>query len=379
MTDSIPFHMMEESNESSHLDLFVKQSEMKIAGPGSISNLIESKLAHAIGADKALLTPSGTAALEMIAILLDIKPGDEVIMPSWTFSSTATSFILRGAKIIFIDVELDTLNMSTIEVEKALSPRTKAIVTINYGGLPGDIELLSKLAKERNVHFVEDNAHGFGGSINGKSLGSFGGLSALSFHQTKNLQCGEGGALIINSKQFSARAEIIREKGTNRSSYIRGEIDKYTWRDIGSSYVVSEILARYLQSNLEDFNSKQFARRAIWERYENGFRSWSGPIGVRIPISQKSVTPACHSYWLLFPKPDDTSRFIDYMKQHSIGIARHYVPLHSAPAALKYNCIARGAMKNTNSLGEQLVRLPMYSGLSDDQVARVVETVGNFK
>lgn len=373
------FNKMENSKSSTDLNLFIQENQMKIAGPGNVSKNVESILSKLIGTKSTFLTPSGTAALEMIAILLDIKPGDEVIMPSWTFSSTATSFILRGAKIIFVDVELDSLNMNPIGVEKAISRKTKAIVTINYGGIPGDIESLSKLAKERNVHFVEDNAHGFGGSINGKSLGSFGELSALSFHQTKNLQCGEGGALTINEIKFSARAEIIREKGTDRSSFIRGEIDKYTWRDIGSSFVISEILAKYLQSNLEEFESNQSKRRATWKTYENALKGWAENIGAKVPVHDVSVIPACHAFWVLLPNPEVTLRFIDYMKKHSIGVSRHYVPLHSAPAALKYSCTTHGDMDNTNLLGEQLVRLPMYSSLSNDQVTRIVETVGNFK
>ena len=379
MNPHIPFHKMESATSTLDLNSFIELNPMKLAGPGKFSQSVETKLSQIIGSKSSLLTPSGTAALEMIAILLNIQPDDEVVMPSWTFSSTATAFILRGAKIVFVDVELDTLNMQPDLVENAITSKTKALVTINYGGLPGQIESLERIAQKNGLFFVEDNAHGFGGSINGKNLGNFGTLSALSFHQTKNLQCGEGGALIINSAEFRERSEIIREKGTNRSSYIRGEIDKYTWRDIGSSFVISELLASYLDLNLHSFELTQNARRTTWALYESHLAGWANDNGVKIPKSQQGVVPACHAFWIVLSTAEDSYRFIKHMETSSIGASRHYVPLHSAPAATNYHCRTYKSMENTDKLGEQLVRLPMYSSLSENEISRIIDTVKSFK
>ena len=378
MPTQIPFQILEENNQSWQLQDFIFSNPMALAGPGKHSDSVEAKLNELIGCNETLLTPSGTSALELIAILLDVGPGDEVIMPSWTFSSTANAFILRGAKIVFVDIELQTLNMNIHEVEDAITNKTKVIVTINYGGLPGELLQLHELTKKYGIELVEDNAHGLGGSLGEKKLGSFGSLSALSFHQTKNLQCGEGGALVINDPSYAGRAEIIREKGTDRSAFFRGEVDKYTWRDLGMSAVVSEILAAYLESNLNTFAASQAKRRQVWDLYQEGLADWALKNEVMRPDYPPEVTPAFHAYWLILPSLEQSKTFISYLRDIGIGAARHYVPLHSAPAASKYGSFPHSKMENTNIAGSKLVRLPLYSQLDEATVERVVTAIEEF-
>ena len=375
----IVFFRNEGTPHTREISNFIESSPNSLAGPGEIANEVESSIAKIIGTNKVLLTPSGTAALEMAALLLDIKLGDEIIMPSWTFASTANAFILRGATIVFVDVELNTLNMDPVGVENAITPRTKCIVTINYGGLPGNLEKFKEIADLNDIYLVEDNAHGFGGAIRGRALGSFGNLSAMSFHQTKNLQCGEGGAISLNDETFIARSEVLREKGTNRSEFYRGVVDKYTWQDIGSSFVISEILAKYLELNLKIFQETQNRRASLWKIYDEAVANLKIRYEVKGPKISSDWSPAYHLYWLLFPTSKMSEDFTEHLKVHEIATARHYVPLHSSPAAKRFPTRHYDSMANTNATGLALVRLPFYSKLLDSEIEKIVFALEEFK
>ena len=374
----IPFFRSEGKPTTLSVNEFIKSNSESLSGPGELSREVEKLLCEKQGTKMSLLTPSGTSALELATLLMEIQSGDEIIMPSWTFASTANAFILRGAKIIFVDIEPWTLNMDPVKVEAAISKRTRCIVTINYAGIPGELELFRELANSNELLLLEDNAHGFGGKIGEKPLGSFGNMAAQSCHQTKNLQCGEGGALSINDEQFLTRAEVLREKGTNRKQFLEGMVDKYTWQDFGSSFVLSEILAQYLKSNLETFEESQVRRLQIWKRYESISKDKLESLGVSVPQVGIGITPSCHAYWLIFSNFQDSNSFIKYMKAWGIEVSRHYVPLHNSPAALKFDTFTPGAMLVTEQTGDCLVRLPLYSKLNDSEVEQIITAVKDF-
>jgi len=375
----IPFFRSERNLEIGEITDFIDNEENSLAGPGAISISVETALKEYLSTERVFTTPSGTAAIEMAAILLDIGVGDEVIMPSWTFASTANAFIMRGAVIVFADIEPYTLNIDPDKVELAITARTRCIVTINYAGLPGNLSKLREIANLHKIYLFEDNAHGLGGSIDNRALGTFGIMAALSFHQTKNLQCGEGGALVLNDSEHAARAEIVREKGTNRSQFFRGEVDKYTWQDIGSSYVMSEILAKYLHLNWRVFDRSQILRANIWDSYVDISVQLCNRFELLFPKTPENCTPAYHVYWLMFPSAKVTSNFIRHFQENSIGVSRHYVPLHDSPAAKKYGTYTAGSMTNTIAAGETLVRLPLYSRLSNFETERILEALDTFK
>jgi dTDP-4-amino-4,6-dideoxygalactose transaminase len=335
-----------------------------MAGNGWFTKQCQSWLESSTGAHKALLTHSCTAALEMAAILADIRPGDEVILPSYTFVSTANAFVLRGATPVFVDIRPDTLNIDETKIEAAITPRTRAIVPVHYAGVACDMDLIMAIAARHKLLVIEDAAQGIQSSYRGRRLGSIGHMGTLSFHETKNIISGEGGALLINDAALVERAEIIREKGTNRSQFFRGQVDKYTWVDIGSSYLPGEIIAAFLWAQMEEADKITKQRLAIWERYHQAFEDLESEHLVRRPIVPADCTNNAHMYYLLLPDLESRTTFIAQLKAEGINCVFHYVPLHSAPVGRDYGRVV-GDMRQTDSLSNRLVRLPLWLGLEE--------------
>ncbi|SDW05192.1 dTDP-4-amino-4,6-dideoxygalactose transaminase [Thiocapsa roseopersicina] len=337
-----------------------------LAGDGAFTKRCEGWLEKRTGCRRALLTNSCTAALEMAAILADIQPGDEVIMPSYTFVSTANAFVLRGAVPVFVDIRPDTLNLDERLIESAITPRTRVIVPVHYGGVGCAMDVIMDLAERYSLLVIEDAAQGVMASHLGRPLGSIGHLGTMSFHETKNIISGEGGALLINDPALTERAEIIREKGTNRSQFFRGQVDKYTWVDIGSSYLPGEIIAAFLWAQMEEADSITARRLAIWERYHAAFEPLERAGRVRRPVIPDGCGHNAHMYYLLLRDLDDRTAFIQAMKAQDINCVFHYVPLHSAPQGQVVGR-TRGALPVTDDLADRLVRLPLWLGLEDQQ------------
>ena len=344
----------------------------QLAGDGAFTGRCQRWLADFIGADAVLLTHSCTAALEMAAILIGIEPGDEVIMPSFTFVSTANAVVLRGGVPVFVDIRPDTLNVDEALIEAAITPRTKAILPVHYAGVPADMDRINALAQRYDLFVVEDAAQALGSKYKGRNAGSLGDLAAFSFHETKNIIAGEGGALAINDPALIERAEIIWEKGTNRKKFFRGQIDKYTWVDLGSSFLPGELVAAFLFGQLEQIEAIQNERMANWKAYDRVLQPFRNR-GLRTPV----VPPACvsngHLYYLLLPSLRLRQELIAQMKADSVQAAFHYVPLHSAPAGLRF-ARTSGRLPHTEGLSERLVRLPLYPRMGDAH-ERVVESV----
>lgn len=338
----------------------------QLSGDGLFTRTCHAWLEQRIGACRALLTHSCTAALEMAAILLDLQPGDEVIMPSFTFVSTANAFVLRGAVPVFVDIRPDTLNIDEALIAQAITPRTRAICVVHYAGVACEMDTIMAIAALHGLKVIEDAAQGILSSYKGRALGSIGDLAALSFHETKNVISGEGGALLVNDPALVERAEIIREKGTNRSKFFRGQVDKYTWIDIGSSYLPSELIAAFLAAQLEEADDINARRLAIWERYH----AWADPLErsgrLRRPIVPVHCTHNAHMYFLLLDGLAARSHFIDAMMAAGIGTVFHYIPLHSSPAGQRYGRTA-SALPHTDAASDRLVRLPLWVGLEDRQ------------
>ncbi len=348
-----------------------------LSGDGPFTKRCRAWLEKRLGAPAALLTPSCTHALEMAALLLDIKPGDEVIVPTFTFVSTVNAFVLRGAKPVFIDSRPDTLNMDERALERLITPRTRAIVVVHYAGVGCEMDEIMEIARTRGLAVVEDNAHGLCGSYRGKLLGTFGALSTLSFHDTKNFSCGEGGALIINDQALLARAEVIREKGTDRSRFFRGQVDKYTWVDVGSSYLPSELQSAFLLGQLECEERIQQRRRSIWEAYHTGLAAWAARGGITQPVVPPHCGHSWHLYHLLMPSLDARQRFIEHMRTRQAASVFHYLPLHRSEMGRR--CAATPAsLPVAESAADRLVRLPMYNDMSDDDVGAVVEAASSW-
>jgi dTDP-4-amino-4,6-dideoxygalactose transaminase len=338
----------------------------QMAGDGSFSKLCQRWLEQRIGCRVALLTHSCTAALEMAAILADIKPGDEVIMPSYTFVSTANAFVLRGAVPVFVDIRPDTLNLDETKIEAAITPRTRAIVPVHYAGVGCAMDVVMAIADRHGLLVIEDAAQAILSSYQGRPLGSIGHLGTLSFHETKNIISGEGGALLINDPALVERAEIIREKGTNRNKFFRGQVDKYTWVDIGSSYLPGEIIAAFLWAQMEEADAISARRLSIWERYHAAFESLENKELVRRPIIADGCAHNAHMYYLLLRDLKDRTAFIEAMKRAEINCVFHYVPLHSAPYGRLVGR-AHGALPVTTDIADRLVRLPLWLGLEEHQ------------
>jgi len=346
-----------------------------LSGDGPFTKRCNAWLEQTTGAMRALLTHSCTAALEMAALLLDLEPGDEVIMPSFTFVSTANAFVLRGAVPVFVDIRADTLNIDENLIEAAITPRTRAICVVHYAGVGCEMDAIEAIAVRHGLTIVEDAAQGILATYRGRPLGAIGALGALSFHETKNLISGEGGALLVNDARFAERAEIIREKGTNRSQFFRGQVDKYTWVDVGSSYLPSEILAAFLAAQIEEADTINARRLALWNRYHEAFAPLEAAGRLRRPIVPAHCTHNAHMYYLLLDDLDARTQFIASLKANDIHPVFHYVPLHSAPAGRKYGR-ASGDLAITDRTGERLVRLPLW--LPDLDQARVIGTVETF-
>lgn len=349
-----------------------------ISGDGPFTRRCHALLERELGVAKVLLTPSCTHALEMTAFLLNIKAGDEVIVPSFTFVSTVNAFVLRGARPVFIDVRPDTLNMDESLLEGLMTPRTKAIVPVHYAGVGCEMDAICKIAAAHGIPVVEDNAQGLFGKYKGRYLGTFGALATLSFHETKNITCGEGGALFINDKNLTDRAEIVREKGTDRAQFFRGQVDKYTWRDLGSSYLLSDILAAVLLAQLERRDSIQAKRKRVWTQYASGLSEWADSNGVGLPHVPPHCEQTHHLFYLLMPSLGERSRFIETLKGAGIHAVFHYQSLHLSPMGRTWG-YSDGDLPVTESIADRLVRLPLYSTLGDDELMHTLATIRSFK
>lgn len=348
-----------------------------VSGDGPFTKKCCSQLESFMGGGRALLTTSCTHALEMAALLLDIGPGDEFIVPSFTFVSTVNAFVLRGAKPVFVDVRPDTLNMDEGQLSALVSSRTKAIVPVHYAGVGCEMDAIMAVAGRSGVAVVEDAAQALFGLYKGKPLGSFGELSAFSFHETKNVQCGEGGALLVNDPKFRARAEIIREKGTNRSQFFRGQVDKYTWVDVGSSYLPSDMLAGFLLAQLEQAETIVASRKAIWQRYASGLGEWAAQNGVVLPSVPAHCTQSYHMFYILLPSLERRQAMIAHLRELGIQSVYHYVPLHLSEMGARYGG-RLGALPVTEHVGDCLLRLPFFIGLTPQLQDRVLDAVRMF-
>jgi dTDP-4-amino-4,6-dideoxygalactose transaminase len=350
----------------------------KISGDGEFSRRCHALLEAELGAVRALLTTSCTHALEMSALLLDLVPGDEVVIPSFTFVSTVNAFVLRGARPVFADVRPDTLNLDEAQLPELVGTRTRAIVPIHYAGIGCEMDAIMAIAAQHGIAVVEDNAHGLFGRRHGRKLGSFGCMSTLSFHETKNVTCGEGGALIINDPRYVERAEIVREKGTNRSQFFRGMIDKYSWVDVGSSYLPADLLAAYLLAQLEARDRIQAARRRIWERYERELAAWAAQHGARLPVVPTGCEHPYHIFYLLLPDLAARQALIAHLRQHGILAVFHYVPLHLSEFARKLRAGHRDCPVAAD-VSDRLVRLPLFYDLTPEDQSQVIEAVQSFR
>ena len=347
------------------------------SGDGPFTRLCHELLERELQAPKVLLTTSCTHALEMAAILLDCGPGDEVILPSFTFVSTANAFALRGAKLVFADIRPDTLNLDETRLEALITSRTKAIVPVHYAGVACEMDAICDIARRHQVAIVEDNAHALFARYKGKYTGTFGGLATQSFHETKNVTCGEGGALVVNDADLVERALIVREKGTNRSQFFRGQVDKYTWVDIGSSYLPSDLLAAFLLAQLEGRHEIQAKRQKIWEYYRRHLEKWARQRAVDLPVVPSECEQPYHMFYLILPSLQYRQALIAHLKEQGILSVFHYVPLHSSEMGRK--CAAREVQcPVTDDISVRLLRLPFYNDLTEAELARVVRAVTGF-
>ena len=337
-----------------------------LAGDGPFTKRCHAWLEQRSGCAKALLTHSCTAALELAALLLDIEAGDEVIMPSYTFVSTANAFVLRGAVPVFVDVRADTLNLDERLIESAITSRTRAIVPVHYAGVPCEMDTIMTIASRRNLKVVEDAAQGIMSTYKNRALGRIGHMGAYSFHETKNVICGEGGSLLVNDPELALRAEIIREKGTDRSSFFRGEVDKYTWQEVGSSFLLGELSAAFLWAQLEEADGIIQKRLKNWYRYHDLLEPLENQGSLRRPIVPIDCQHNAHMYYILLSPGIDRQAVLDFLKNNGIGAVFHYVPLHSSPAGKKYGRES-GDLSITDSVSERLIRLPLWIGLTEDQ------------
>ena len=348
------------------------------SGNGPFTRRCHELLERELGVPKVLLTTSCTHALEMAAILLDCGPGDEIILPSFTFVSTANAFALRGARMVFADIRRDTLNLDETLLEGLITERTKAIVPVHYAGVACEMDAICAAARKHNVRVVEDNAHALFARYRGKFTGTFGALATQSFHETKNVTCGEGGALVVNDPALVERALIIREKGTNRSPFFRGQVDKYTWVDLGSSYLPSDLLAAFLSAQLEGRAEIQRKRQHIWEFYDQHLRGWAWDRGIGVPVVPMHCEQVYHMFYLILPSLAFRQALIADLKAQGILSVFHYVPLHLSEMGRR--CVAREAScPVTEDLSARLLRLPFYNDLSDAELSRVVEAVKAFE
>ena len=374
--DFIPFNRPAQlGNELAYIAQAIQNGHA--SGNGPFTKRCESLLEQALGVPKVLLMTSCTHALEAAALLSTTHPGDEVIMPSFTFVSTANAFVLRGTHPAFVDIRPDTLNLDERQVEAAITERTRAIVPVHYAGVGCRMDILTGIAQRHDLLIIEDNAHGLFGRFRGQYLGTLGALATLSFHETKNFTCGEGGALLINDPAFIERAEILREKGTDRSRFFRGEVDKYTWVDVGSSYVLSDILAAYLLAQLECRELVMQTRATIFRRYAESLADLEAAGRLRLPIVPDDCEQAYHMFYILLPSQEERDALIRHLKEQNILAVFHYVPLHLSPMGRRFG-YTENDCPNTQDVSQRLVRLPFYNELSEADQVRVIEEVRTF-
>jgi dTDP-4-amino-4,6-dideoxygalactose transaminase len=349
-------------------------AEGPLHGDGPFSRACHEWLERITGSPRALLTTSCTHALELAALLLDLKSGDEVIVPPFTFVSTVNAIVLRGARPVFVDIRPDTLNLDESRIEAAITPRTRAILLVHYAGIACEMDAIMSIATRHGLVVVEDNAHGLLGSYRGRQLGTFGTFATLSFHDTKNLSCGEGGALMINDTRYVDRAEIIREKGTNRTRFYRGQVDKYTWCDIGSSYLPSDILAAYLLAQLESHSVIQERRHALWARYAETLAAWAVNAGARLPVVPAGCQHPAHIFYLLMPSLEARTALLAHLRERRILAVFHYLPLHLSEMGRRLGGL-EGQYPVTEDISDRLVRLPLFFQLTDADQSRVIDAV----
>jgi dTDP-4-amino-4,6-dideoxygalactose transaminase len=355
---------------------YIAQSHFngRLAGDGPFTGRCHDWFEQRTNCHKALLTHSCTAALEMAALLLEIQPGDEIIMPSYTFVSTANAFVLQGGVPVFVDIREDTLNLDESLIEAAITPRTKAVVPVHYAGVACEMDTIMSIAQRHELSVVEDAAQGVLASYKGRALGSIGDLGTYSFHETKNVISGEGGALLVNDAEMTSRAEMIREKGTDRSRFFRGEVDKYTWQEVGSSFLPGELIAAFLWAQLEEADRITQERLACWHRYHEMLAPLESSGVLRRPIVPDECQQNGHMYYVLLAENIERQSVLDDLKKSRIGAVFHYVPLHSSPAAQRYASTS-GALSMTTRQSERLIRLPMWVGLTEDKQSRVVSAL----
>jgi len=376
MTIHIPFNKPTTvGNEMTYLQQALTNGH--VSGDGIYTKKSNQLLEDILGVPKVFLTTSCTHALEMSAILLNFEVGDEVIVPSFTFVSTVNAFVLHGATPVFCDVRPDTLNLDETKLEALITDKTKAIVPVHYAGVACEMDTIMKIANQHGIAVVEDNAHALFAKYKGQYLGTFGKLATQSFHETKNFHCGEGGALLVNDPDLVARSEIIREKGTNRSRYFRGQIDKYTWVDVGSSYLPSDMLGAFLYGQLEEREKIQAKRAAIWQRYYDGLDGWAEEHRVQLPTLPDQVEQAYHMFYMLLPSLEVRTRLINYLKEKGILAVFHYQPLHTSDMGKSFGGNV-GDCPVTEDVSDRLLRLPFYFDLSEDEQSAIISALHHF-
>ena len=358
---------------------YIKQAieSKKICGDGGFTKKCNAWLEERFSAQKVLLTTSGTTALDMAALLCDFKPGDEVILPSYTFSSTATAAVLGGAKLVFVDIRKDTMNIDETKIEAAITPKTKAIIAVHYAGVACEMDTITDIAKRHGLKVIEDAAQGVMSTYKGKALGTIGDLGCYSFHETKNYSMGEGGALVINDPEYNDRAEILREKGTNRSRFFRGQVDKYTWVDFGDSYLPSELNAAYLWAQLNAADKINDDRMASWNFYHDELKELADAGKIELPFIPEGCVHNAHMFYIKCKDLEERTKLISYARENGVQFVFHYVPLHSAPAGLKFGRFD-GKDEYTTKESERLMRLPMYYGLQQEAKEQVVKVIKDF-
>ncbi len=372
----IPFNKVTlAGNEFDYMRLAVEDGH--ISGNGPFTKKCHDLLESQLGVDRALLTTSCTHALEMAALLINLKPGDEVIIPSFTFVSTANPFVLRGAIPVFADIRPDTLNIDENKLEELITPRTRAISPVHYAGVGCEMDPIMDIANHYKIKVIEDNAHGLYASYKGKFLGTFGPMAAQSFHETKNFTCGEGGALLVNDPEYSERAEIIREKGTNRSRFFRGQVDKYTWVDVGSSFLPSEILGAFLFAQLEGRDKIQATRKKIWDFYYNNLISWAETTGTFLPTVPAYCEQSYHMFYLILPSMKKRQDMIAHLKARGIQSVFHFLPLNISEMGERFGG-KPGDCPVTEDLSDRLVRIPFFNSLTEEEQTTVVEAILDF-
>ena len=378
MKNIIPFSQHARLGNDLH---YVKKTleNSKTSGDGFFSKKVEqilNKKLHISG--KTLLTTSCTHALEIAAILINLKPGDEVIVPSYTFVSSALAFHMHGAKIVFADIKPNTLNIDETKIEKLITKKTKAIVAVHYAGISCEMNEIMKIGKKFHLYIIEDNAHGIFGEYHGRKLGSIGHMSTFSFHKTKNISCGEGGALALNKPELCDRAEIIREKGTDRLKFLRGEVDKYTWVDKGSSYIMSDILSAVLFYQLKLSKKIQFKRKSLWDSYHKNLKDWCNENDITQPLVPSHCKQSYHMYYLLLPNHSLQTKFINYLSKLKIKAVTHYQPLHTSPFIKKMSTYKGDYCPVTTDVSQRIVRLPLFYNMTSKQHSKVLNDIDSF-